>query len=86
MKINLQIQFEDGTSRDIVCSAADLVAFENHYNISIAKLAEDTRIGWLLFLAWHSEKRTGATKDAFEKWVESVVTVGETDEDPKSKG
>jgi len=86
MKINLHIQFEDGTSKDVTCSAADLGAFENQYNVSVAKLAEDTRIGWLLYLAWHSEKRTGATKETYEKWVESVANVGESDEDPKSKG
>lgn len=86
MKINLHIQFDDGTSKDVVCGAPDLVAFENQYNVSVAKLAEDTRIGWLLYLAWHSEKRTGSTKHTFEKWVESVENVGESDEDPKSKG
>lgn len=83
MKINLHIQFEDGNSKDVTCGAADLVAFENQYNVSVAKLAEETRIGWLLFLAWHSEKRTGATKATFEKWTESVANVGESEESPK---
>ena len=83
MKINLHIQFEDGSSKDITCGAADLVDFENNYNISVAKLAEDTRIGWLLYLAWHSEKRTGSTKLEYDKWCETVATIGESDDDPK---
>ena len=86
MKINLHIQFEDGTSKDVVCNAADLVAFENEHNISVAKLGDEPRVGWLLYLAWHSEKRTGATKDDYEKWLTTVSNIGESDNDPKSKG
>jgi len=82
MKLTLQIQFSDGTSKDILVSAADMVAFEDKYNISIAKL-EEARIGWLLFLAWHSEKRRKATELEFEAWLDTVETVGQT-EDPKA--
>jgi hypothetical protein len=34
-------------------------------------------------LAWHSEKRTGSTKAEYDKWLETVETVGESEEDPK---
>lgn len=83
MRINLHIQFTDETSKTVTASAADLVAFENKFDISVTKLAEDARIGWLLFLAWHSEKRNGHTKLEFDKWLETVETVGESDDDPK---
>jgi hypothetical protein len=83
MRINLHIQFTDGTAKTVTCSAADLVAFEDKFNISVTKLAEDARIGWLLFLAWHSEKRTASTKLEYDKWLETVDTVGESEEDPK---
>tara|TARA_B110000977_G_C10913785_1_gene430334 strand:- start:564 stop:824 length:261 start_codon:yes stop_codon:yes gene_type:complete len=86
MKINLHIQFDDGTAKNVKCNAADLVAFEREYDVSVAKLGDDPRVGWLLYLAWHSEKRTGSTKESYEKWLEKVETVGESDEDPKSKG
>lgn len=86
MKINLHIQFEDGTAKDVTCNAADLVAFEREHNISVAKLGDDPRISWLLYLAWHSEKRTGATKDSYDKWLDNVAQVGESQSDPKSKG
>jgi hypothetical protein len=81
MKLTLRIEFSDGTSRDILVSAADMVAFEDKYNTSIARL-EEARIGWLLFLAWHSEKRRKATELEFEAWLDTVETVGQTD-DPK---
>ena len=83
MKINLRILFLDGNSKEITCSASDLVKFEDKFNISVTKLAEDARIGWLLFLAWHSEKRTKSTKLEYEAWLETVETVGESEEDPK---
>lgn len=86
MRINLHVEYSDGTGRDVICNAADLVAFEDKFNTSIVKLGDDPRVGWLLFLAWHSEHRNGNTKDAYEKWLETVESVGESDVDPKSKG
>ena len=82
MKITLRIEFTDGTSRDIPVSAADMVAFEDKFNISIAKL-EEPRMSWLLFLAWHSEMRRKQTTGDYETWLDSVETVGAT-EDPKA--
>jgi hypothetical protein len=81
MKLTLRIEFADGTTKDIIVSAADMVAFEDKYNISISQL-EEARIGWLLFLAWHSEKRRKATQLEFEAWLDTVETVGQSD-DPK---
>lgn len=82
MKITLQIDFADKTTRSIVVSAADMVAFENKFDLSIAALQEP-RMSWLLFLAWHSEKRRKATEDEYEKWLDSVEAVGAS-EDPKA--
>jgi len=84
MRINLQLTFTDETTKEITCNAADLVAFEDKYNISSAKLGGgETKLSYLLFLAWHSEKRTGATKDNFDKWLETIESVGGSDKDPK---
>jgi hypothetical protein len=82
MKLTLRIEFSDGTHKDILVSAADMVAFEDKFNISISKL-DDPRIGWLLFLAWHSESRRKATSKTYEEWLEDVETIGQTD-DPKA--
>lgn len=83
MKLNLQLTYQDGTTKDVTTTTADMVAFEDKFNVSIAKLGAETRISWLLFLAWHAEKRTGATKDGYEKWLESVENIGGSDQDPK---
>jgi hypothetical protein len=83
LKINLQVTYEDGTKKLVVCNAADLVAFEDKYEVSISAIGAETKLSHLLFLAWHSEKRTGSTKDDFQKWLETVSSVGDSDSDPK---
>lgn len=84
MKLTLRIEFQDGTHKNITVSAADMVAFEDKFNVSIAKL-DDPRMGWLLFLAWHSEKRTKQTEKPYEEWLDLVDSIGETS-DPKASG
>lgn len=75
MNFNLLVTFLDGSSREVSGIAADLVAFEGHFDVSVSRLNNEVKITHLLWLAWHSLKRTGDTKDTFEKWVESVSSV-----------
>ncbi len=86
MRINLHIQFEDGTDKEITANAADLVAFENNFNVGVTSLGDSPRMGWLLYLAWHSEHRTKATKKTYEEWLDTVAEIGASDTDPKSEG
>ena len=83
MRFNLLINFADGTKKDITASTPDLIAFEDKYNVSVAKLATEQRLSHLLFLAWHSEKRTKATALSFDDWVVTVESVGDSTKDPK---
>lgn len=55
--------------------AADIVAFESKFDMSMSKLQKDVKLTHLMFLAYAVEKRTGATTDEFEKWLESVEIV-----------
>jgi hypothetical protein len=75
--INLQVQFLDETTADCVAIAADLIAFESHFDLSVARLEKEIRLTHLFFLAWHVLKRTARTTETFEKWVESVSSVSE---------
>ncbi len=75
MIINLQIGYTDNTTKEIAAKASDIVAFEERFDISMANLQNEVRLTHLLFLAWHSEKRTGVTKENFEKWVDSVESI-----------
>ena len=83
MRFNLVITFADGTKKEITASTPDLVAFEDKFNLSVGRLATEQRLGHLLFLAWHSEQRTKATKLGYEEWLETVDGVGEAETDPK---
>jgi hypothetical protein len=75
--INLRIEFIDGSSVEVTAIAADLIAFESHFDLSVARLEKEIRLTHLFFLAWRVLKRTGQTKDEFEKWTESVSLVTE---------
>jgi hypothetical protein len=75
MNFSLKITFLDGTNREVSGIAADLVAFEAQFDLSVARLNQDMKITHLLWLGWHVLKRTGETKDTFDKWVESVEGV-----------
>lgn len=83
MRIILRVKLQDGVSKDVVCSARDLVAFEEKYNRSVAKLEQEFKLTDLLFLAWHSEKRSNATKKEFNDWLDEVDQIEVSDKDPK---
>jgi len=73
--IELEVTFLDGTTKPVSCIAADLIAFETKFDLSITTLEKEVRITHMFFLAWAALKRTGETKDEFEKWAETVSSV-----------
>jgi hypothetical protein len=83
MRINLQVTFEDETTKEVVCNAADLVAFEDKFNVSVSAIGTETKLSHLLYLAWHSEKRTKGTTKDFNDWLENVSSIGDSGTDPK---
>lgn len=83
--IALVIHFLDGTEKTVEAVAADLIAFESRFDLSVVKLESEIRLTHLFFLAWHSLKRQGQTEQEFEVWAESVSMVSQGDS-KKSKG
>jgi hypothetical protein len=75
MQINLRTTYNDGTKKDLTAVAVDLVAFETKFDLSIARLEQNIKLTHLFFLAYHIEKRTGATAEEFEKWLEAVESI-----------
>jgi hypothetical protein len=75
--INLQVTYIDETTAECSAIAADLIAFEARFDLSVARLEKEVRLTHMFFLAWHALKRTGKTTEEFEKWVESVAMVSE---------
>jgi hypothetical protein len=74
---NLQITYNDGTSKNVEAKAVDLVAFEDYFDISITALSKSPRIKYLFFLAWNVEKRTNATELSFDDWLPTIEMVSE---------
>ena len=77
--ISLKIIFNDGTEKSVSTVAADLIAFEERFDMSISALEKNVRMTHLFYMAWHASKRLGETSEVFEKWVESVgmVSIGD---------
>lgn len=75
MNINLQINYLDGTEKQVTAQAADLVAFEARFDLSIARLEKEVKLTHLLYIAWNVEKRTKATGLEFEEWTETVAGI-----------
>ena len=85
MKIKLEVEYNSGDKVEVICSAPDIVKFEDRFNMAITKAAQDMRLTHLLFLAHSALSRTKQTDLDFDKWTETVEQVGGVDT-PKSKG
>jgi len=79
MQINLQTTFDDGTEKVITAGAADLVAFEREFDLSVAKLQNEVKLTHLLYIAWHSESRNKSTTLEFEAWTNSIASIQASD-------
>jgi len=79
MNISMAITFTDGETKSVVAKARDMVAFEEHFEMSMARLEQHMKMTHMFWLAWHVCKRTGITKDDFEKWLDTVEMVEASD-------
>ena len=85
MRMQLEVEFLDGTQKDVKIIMADMVKFESEYSISVAKLGQEMKVTHLLWLAWVALKREKQVTAEFDAWVETVASIGAVD--PKaSKG
>ena len=67
----------------ITTEIVDMIAFEEHYDLSIATLTETPKVGHLTWLAWHAMKRTGRTQLDFMEWAATLEDItGEEAADP----
>lgn len=85
MKITLRVEFTNNKKSDVVCVARDLVAFEEKYQRSVARLDSEMRLTDLLWMAWHSLNRQKITDKDFDTWLDDVESIAPSDDDPKSQ-
>lgn len=83
MKIQMTVEFNDGTTKDVTAVFADFVGFERTWQRSVTKFEQELRLTDLAWLAWHSEKRNKHTQMPFDPdWIGTVSTLGlKEDED-----
>ena len=76
--INLRITNKSGESREVSSEWADLVAFEQNFDLPFQKIFGDgktIRIQYTTWLAHQFEKRTKKTDKSFEEWLNDVAVV-----------
>ena len=75
MKITLRVTYNDGAAVDTDATTADLVAFEDEFDRSVARLEAELRLRDLCWLAWKSLTRQSKTAAEFHPWLETVDSV-----------
>lgn len=78
MNFNLLVQFLDGTEKTVSVKAADVVAFEERFDLSMASLEKNMRMTHMFFMAWSALRRDGEKKP-FEEWLNLVDMVQAAD-------
>lgn len=73
--INLLIKFVDGTTREVTALVADLAAFEDKFDKSVASFQKEVRLTWLVFIAYHAEFRTKATALEYDDYINQVESI-----------
>jgi hypothetical protein len=83
MKIELKVDYLDGTTKDVDAVFADFISFERTWNRSVTKFDEELRLTDLGWLAWHAFFRMKQVAIPFDPdWIGLVemISVRETDE------
>lgn len=75
MKLNLHITYKDETEKTVEATARDFVAFEEKFDMSIARLEKEAKLTHFFFMAWSVEKRDKSTDLAFEDWLDVIESV-----------
>jgi len=87
MRLGFEVTYADGNAEKVICGAPDFIAFENKFEVSITRLKDDQRFGWLAFLVWNALRRNKKTDKSFEDWCDTIeVIAGDDATDPKSEG
>ena len=76
MKMNLKVDYADGSTAEAKVLAVDIVGFETKFNRSAARLADEFRFTDACFLAWHALNRSDPKAGTFDEWLLKIDSVG----------
>jgi len=82
LRLALHVDYDDGSSADVIASALDIVNFERKFNKPVTVFADEVRVEYLLELAFSALKRKKLTTLEFDEWADSIsgITFGNEDE------
>ena len=83
MKVNLRVTYNDNKVEEVNATMRDLVAYEDKFTKSVAKIESDFRITDLVWIAWHWLPRQEKTEKSFDDWCDDVDTIEASEESPK---
>lgn len=72
MRLDLRITYNDGSAVVTPATTADLVAFEDAFDRSVARLETELRLKDVCWLAWKSLTRQDKTSAEFGAWLETI--------------
>lgn len=76
MKLTLQIEYLDGTTKTTTARFADFIGFERTWQRSVTLFEREVKLTDLAWLAWSAETRAGKTAQKFDPdWIASVAMV-----------
>ena len=79
MRMQLDVEYNDGSTKEVKVIMADMVRFESKFDLSIAKLGQEMKVTHLLWLAWSALTRENQISLDFDKWTETVASIGASD-------
>lgn len=81
MQIEFKIKPMEGEARVVKASLVDVIAWEERFERPSTELAGgDVYARDYVWLAWHSEKRTGKTELEFMDWVATLDEIESVEE------
>lgn len=82
LRLALHVDYDDGSSADVVASALDIVNFERKFNKPVTVFADEVRVEYLLELAYSAISRKKLTELSFDDWADTIsgITFGNEDD------
>lgn len=84
ISVEITVTYTDGREATGRSNVRDEVAFERHFDLSLAALARpEPHMEWVYFIAWQVLHRTGQELGEFEPFLDLIDTIG-VKVDPKT--
>jgi hypothetical protein len=82
MKFTATVTLGNGQRIEAEVWPKDLVEFERRFSVPIARLGEEGRLEWVMFVAHQACSRSGRYAGDFEAFLDDVVGVDLAEEPP----